>query len=251
MKRIYLALFLILSFSELHAKRITVAGAANIQNALKDLANDFQKRNGDEVRVVVASSGELTAQIKQGAPYHLFLSADMKYPEALYKEGFGILAPKIYAAGVLILMTIFPELNLDLPFDRLFLQEKIKKIAIANPVQAPYGKEAVNALTANELEVKLKRKLVYAGSISQVNQFIFSGSADIGFTSYSTIFGKEMPAKIYWRKVTPTFYNRIDQGIILLKYSSESEPELSRKFYDYIGSAQAKEILKKNGYGIN
>src|SRR5471030_2047748 len=127
------------------AQSLKVAVAANLQSVIKVLGQDFKQKTGIGIEPIVGSSGNLTTQIKNGAPYDLFLSADMTFPEALFKEGFSAKKPVVYAQGSLIICS-----NQDIGFEnweRLLMTERIKKIAIANPAIAPYGKAAEETLT--------------------------------------------------------------------------------------------------------
>src|SRR5215470_15761866 len=118
-------------------QKITVAIAANVQFVMNELKNVFQQETGIQVDVVPGSSGKLTAQIKEGAPFDVFVSADMNYPQELYKSGFAVDSPRVYAKGTLVLWTtvngIKPGKDL-----KVLLSSDIKKIAIANPETAPY-----------------------------------------------------------------------------------------------------------------
>src|SRR5438552_5126238 len=122
-------------------KRLTVAAAANVQFVMDELKKDFEKFSGTQVNVILNSSGKLTAQIKEGAPYDIFVSADMKYPQELYKSGFAVDSPKVYANGVLVLWTTLTDIK-PLADLKILTSVAIKKIAIANPQTAPYGAAA-------------------------------------------------------------------------------------------------------------
>src|SRR5215216_4714048 len=113
-------------------KRLTVAAAANVQFVMDELKKDFEKLSGTEVNVILNSSGKLTAQIREGAPYDIFVSADMKYPEELYKSGFTLDSPKVYANGVLVFWTTRTDIKPSTDL-KILPSVAIKKIAIANP----------------------------------------------------------------------------------------------------------------------
>jgi len=143
----------------------------------------------------------LTSQIENGAPFDVFLSADMKYPDKLYKDGFSSQAPKVYAYGVLVLWTMK---NLDMSKGVNALSDPgIVKIALADPKVAPYGREAVNTLKFYKLYELLQKELVLGESISQANQFITIGAADIGFTAKSVVLSPNMMNKGKWVEVDP------------------------------------------------
>jgi molybdate transport system substrate-binding protein len=250
MKKITLIVlaFLLVMPVAVFASDITVAGAANVQATLEDLKAEFTKETGIDVKTVIGSSGKLTAQIENGAPFDIFMSADMKYPETLYKEGFSLRSPKAYAYGTLVLWTMK---DLDLSKGINVLNDAgIGKIALANPEVAPYGREAVNALKFYKLYEPLQKKLVLGESISQANQFISTGAADIGFTAESVVLASNMKGKGKWTEVDPGSYKPIAQGVVVLKYGDQSDSKEAHEFYDFLFSAGAQEIFKRYGYKL-
>jgi len=227
---------------------ITVAAAANVQFTLDDLKAEFTRETGIGVKAVIGSSGKLTSQIENGAPFDVFLSADMKYPAKVYKDGFSLQAPKVYGYGVLVLWTIK---DLDLSKGISVLSDAaIGKIALADPQLAPYGREAVNALKFYKLYESLQKKLVMGESISQANQFITTGAADIVFTAKSIVLAPNMKDKGKWIEVDPQAYKPIAQGVIVLKYAQQDHLKEAAEFYDFLFSSPAQEIFKKYGYKL-
>jgi molybdate transport system substrate-binding protein len=250
MKRIILIITVLLLAVPLSAfaEDITVAGAANVQFTLDELKAEFTKETGIGVKTVIGSSGKLTSQIENGAPFDIFLSADMKYPTTLYKEGFSLRSPKIYAYGVLVLWTM-KDLDLSKGFN-IITDGGIRKIALANPEVAPYGREAVNALKFYKLYDLLQKKLVLGESISQANQFISTGAADVGFTAKSVVLAPNMKDQGKWIDVDPQAYSPIAQGVVVLRYSEQEHSTEVKKFYDFLFSAPAQDIFKKYGYSL-
>lgn len=226
------------------AQNIKVAVAANLQGVIKVLQDDFLMRTKIEIEPIIGSSGNLTNQIKNGAPFDVFLSADVTFPENLYKSGFTISKPQIYALGSLIICS---SKNLDFEhWEQLLQSNSIKKIALANPSTAPYGKAAFEVLQKKNLLQKIKSKIVYGESISQVNIYITTGVADLGFTTEALIFDAANKQKLYWKKVDPAAYQPIKQAIVLLKHAQGNVQ--AAQFYKYILSPAAQNILKKYGY---
>ena len=225
------------------ADEITVAAAANVQFTLEELAAAFEKDNPDiQIKTVSGSSGMLTAQIENGAPFDIFLSADMEYPQAIHEKGLAAQAPKIYVYGTLVLWTL-GDFDLSRGVEVL-TDPAITHVAIANPETAPYGRQAVNVLKFYNLYPDISPKLVYGESISQVNPFITEQAADIGFTAASVVLAPGVRDKGKWVEVDSKSYRPIAQGVVLLKDRAAS----SRAFYDFISSEKAGVIFKKYGY---
>ena len=244
MKKIVGIIFL--SLSILSAKEIQIAVAANVSYAIKDLKKAFHKKYPKtQVNVILGSSGKLTAQIKFGAPYGLFMSANMKYPNMLYKEKIAKTKPVVYAQGALALWSVKKQ---DYTKGISVLKNAdIHKIAIANPKTAPYGEAAKELLENVKLYSVLKEKFVYGESISQTISYT-STVADIGLIAKSALFSPQMSRykkNIHWSDINASSYTPINQGMVILKESEEI-----RAFYDFILSSEAKEILKKFGYTI-
>ena len=240
--------FLIFSSYTSQEPPIRVAVAANAQFAMKELEKQYEKETGEQIELIMGSSGKLTAQIREGAPYDIFLSADMEYPETLHKEGLTLSTPKIYGYGTLVLWTMK---DLDLSSPNVLTSPEIKTIAIANPKVAPYGEAAVDVLNFYKIYEKTKNKLVYGESISQVTQYLISQSADIGFTAKSVILSPEMKGKGKWIEVDKKAYKPIAQGAVLLQSSAKRNKAGSEKFYKYIYSEKAKKIFGRYGYDIS
>ncbi len=244
-----LLLFIVLSSALLFGGNINIAVAANVSYAIDELKAEFAKTNpSTKVRVTLGGSGKLTAQIKNGAPYSLFMSANMKYPEALYAEGIAITKPIIYAQGTLAFFSVKKH-NFAQGI-HLLTSQKISKIAIANPKTAPYGKAAFEALkNANILE-EITSKFVYGESISQTVSYAIL-AADIGIIAKSSLYSSKMShykKDINWVSLDTKLYTPINQGIVILKHA-KANPEV-QAFYDFILSERAKIIFKKYGYII-
>jgi molybdate transport system substrate-binding protein len=236
------------SIASSRADTLSVAVAANVQFVFDDLRLEFKKQTGHDLKGVFNSSGKFVSQIANGAPFDVLMSADMDYPNSLYQQGFSAAPPKIYAYGALVLWT---AKNWDLLSWQSLLQgEKIHKIAIANPKTAPYGRETIRALKFYKLDAAVESRLVYAESISQTNQYIYSGLVDIGFTAKSVVVSAEMRGKGQWIELPENSYTPIAQGVIILKHGRENAPQVSQQFYEFLSSAKAKAILQKNGYAV-
>ncbi len=250
LKKVSILFFLFLgSINYAQSNLITVAVAANVQFAMNELKQEFKKETGINAVVIIGSSGQLTAQIKQGAPYDVFISADMKYPLNLFKDKFAVDSPKVYASGILVIWTIKKGIKLEDNLREL-LGNDIQKIVAANPKTAPYGEATIEALKYFGIFNDVKDKLVFGESIAPTNQFIISGAADIGFTAKSVVMSPSMRGKGIWKEVGLKAYKPIKQGCVILKYGFMHHKKEAEKFYKFLFSEKAKKILLKYGYQV-
>ena len=242
-------LFLITLFlaSPLFASTVSIAVAANVSYAIKPLIKEFNHLYPDtKVRVTLGSSGKLTAQIKHGAPYQLFMSANMDYPNTLYKQNIASTKPRIYAFGSLAYFSVKKrDFSQGL---KIIENTQIKKIAVANPKTAPYGIATKEALKSAEIYKVVKDKFVYGESISQTVSYTMT-AADMGFIAKSSLFSPTM--KKYkqgenWNNVDTKLYTPISQGIVILT-NAQKDVEV-KAFYDFMFSDKAKKILQNFGY---
>lgn len=247
-----LDLILIITLSEnLYAQQhITIAVAANVQYAMEELKTEFKKETGIDISVIIGSSGQLTAQIKEGAPYDIFISADMKYPQSLYSNKDAVDSPKVYAEGSLVIWTRRKGISFDKGLN-ILLSNKVSRIAAANPRTAPYGIASIEAMKHFGIYEKIKNKLIFGESIASVNQFIYSKAVEAGFTSKSVVLSPKMQGKGIWMEIEHDAYKAIQQGCVILKYGYNNHKKESKKFYDFLSSAKAKSILSNFGYIVN
>lgn len=236
--------------ASLVAGEISIAVAANLSDVIEVFKTEFAKTHPQtKVNTVLGGSGKLATQIKVGAPFDIFLSADMKFPEVLYSEGIAVTKPVIYASGALVMMS---TKGLDLSRGLELLKDKnIEKIALANPKTAPYGTAALEAFKARGVYEAVEAKLVYGESIAQAVQFATT-AADVGFVNKSAFYSENM--KQYkegkeWVNVDATLYTPIAQGMVLLKQAHNNAE--AKAFYDFVLSLQAKQIFKNYGYLVN
>ncbi len=242
-----LTIFLFICVKVSIAETLNIAAAANIQYALDELITEFKRENPNvKVNKIVSSSGKLTAQIMRNAPFDLFLSADMRYPIYLYKRGYSIIPPKVYAQGILVLWS---NKNIKFSSIQVLVSKKIKKIAIPNPKTAPYGRAARESLVYYGLYNKVKNKLIYGESVGQASNYIYEKIVDIGFAAKSIVLSPKIRNKGHWIEIPVNTYNPINQGIVILKHGSKNP--YAKKFFNFIFSNKGKEILKKYGYKVN
>ncbi|GAX88287.1 molybdate transport system substrate-binding protein [Lebetimonas natsushimae] len=219
----------------LFANEIFVASATGNAYAMPEIIKEYNKiYPNDNVHLIFASSGKLTAQIMHGAKYDIFLAANMKYPLFLYKKGIVLTKPKIYAYGTIVLFSRKP---INGNYKDIILNAT--SIAIANPKTAPYGKAAVEFLKNTGLYDKVKDKLIYAETVSAAFNYSLH-STDIGIIAKSLLFSPNTKKYKNWINL-PNGYTPINQGVVLLNKKAEN-------FYNFLFSDEAKKIFKKYGY---
>jgi molybdate transport system substrate-binding protein len=228
-------------------EEILIAAASNLKFALDDIITKFEKnRLNVRVKTIYGSSGNFFNQILNGAPFDIYFSADSKYPRELEKRNLGGKVTN-YAFGRLVLMTQVDSL-IDvkkLGLKSLF-HPLVKKIAIANPLHAPYGKGAVSVMKQFKVYEKLKGKLVMGENIAQAAQFVESGVVEVGIIALSiAIKAREFGNVTYWNIPAET-YPPISQDFIILKRNRKLE--LVKEFTDFVKSRQGKTILMKYGF---
>jgi len=240
---ILLLLVLSISCSNQNSVKLNVAVAANMQFAIAALEEAYESLTGEDIQVILGSSGKLTNQIIAGAPYDLFLSADSLYPQTLTEEGFAHGLPVTYTYGTLVLWTSVD--SLQVASGAIGLKEI--KFAMANPKTAPYGKATVEFLKSVGDWELFQEKIVYGESISQVNQFLLSGAALAGFTSKSSILSKAFSDKGSWIDIPTNTYTPIAQQMVILNSRQEMLNQ-AKSFFDFMLSARGQEILNNFGY---
>jgi len=232
------------------AEQVTVAAAADLNYALKDLASRFEHKTGDKVVLSFGASGSFFSQIQSGAPYDLFFSADVDYPKKLAAAGLVESASlRVYAIGHLVLWApsssgLDPQkLKMD-----LLLQPSVKRIAIANPQHAPYGRAAMAAFEHFGMKDKVTDRLVLGENISQAAQFVQSGNAQAGLIALSLAMSPAMKdAGKYW-ELPADAYPEMQQGVAIL--STSKHKPAAQAFIDYISSPEGTTVLEQYGFRV-
>ena len=229
---------------------LTVAAAADLRGALKDIGDGFEKKTGISVRLSFGASGALTQQIENGAPFDVFLSADMDYPRQLIRDGQADgPTPFQYAVGKLVLW-VPADSPLDVEHNGMgiLLDPFVNKISIANPQHAPYGRAAVEALKHAGLYERLSDKFVTGENISQAAQFVESGNAQAGFVALAHAIAPAMKGKGKYWEVPADYYAPLAQGVVAISRSSHKKE--AQQFLDYLKTNAAKEVLQKYGFTL-
>jgi molybdate transport system substrate-binding protein len=238
-------LFFLASCNAKHEK-LKIACAANMQYALDSLVMLFEEQENVTCQITAGSSGMLATQILNGAPYDFFVSADLEYPTAIFESGKGE-APFTYGKGRLILV-----LTKDASYETLedaLTDVDLKRIGIADPRLAPYGKAASEYLASTELTQLVENRLITGESIGQINQYITTGAVDAAFTSYSFMVENEGRFKFF--EVDAQTFTPIEQGALVLNYSGEKKSKAADKFKDFITSEKGKSVLSFFGYLVD
>ena len=222
--------------------QIAVAVAANFTAPAREIAAAFTRAQGDAAVLSFGASGLLAAQIAQAAPFHVFLSADSERPAQLIAQGHAVAGSAFaYARGRLALWSALPGAA---PSAQTLRAGAFAKLAICNPLAAPYGAAAVETLQALDLAATLKPKLVEGANIAQAFQFVDSGNAELGFVALSQVVRK--PAASYWL-VPENLHRPILQEAVLLKAGAEAPA--ARAFLDFLKGPEARAIIARYGYG--
>jgi molybdate transport system substrate-binding protein len=234
--------------TESASKPLSIAAAADLKFALDDLVKQFdEKYPATKVNVTYGSSGNFFTQLQNGAPFDLFFSADITYPQKLAEKGLGADNVFLYAIGRLV---VWVPKDSPLPVDKLgiksLLEPSVHKIAVANPEHAPYGRAAVAALKTLNIYDQVASRLVYGENIAQTAQFVQSGAADVGVLALSLAVSPQMrDAGRYWQ-VPLDAYPRMEQGGIILK--SSNNLAAARTFRDFVLGDHGRAVLDQYGF---
>lgn len=237
---------LVFSSTVLASGSITIAVASNFKPVLSELATEFTQQTGIRVRISAASTGILYNQIRRGAPFDVFLSADRQRPQQLEQQGLGLLnTRRTYAIGQLVLLSN----DADLPANEQLFRHWQGRIAMANPRTAPYGRAAMQALQHIDRWswlMKHREKLIQGNNIAQTFQFVHSGQIKVALVAYSQVKQRQF-AGGYWRLPT-SWYQAVEQQLILLN-SSEDLPR-AQQFVAWLLAPAQQEYIALTGYAI-
>ncbi|MGR9044641.1 MAG: molybdate ABC transporter substrate-binding protein [Gammaproteobacteria bacterium] len=250
MKRIYLlriTVTILMSATLAHAETVKVAVAANFTAPMKAIAAEFENDTGHKTELAFASSGKIYAQIKNGAPFQVFLSADAEKPALLEQEGFAVSGSSFtYAVGSLVLWSPKPGFVDDK--GEILKTGTFDHLAIASPKLAPYGAAAQEVMEQQGVWPDLQGKLVLGENIAQTFQFVATGNAELGFIALSQVMmnGKVMTGS-YWI-IPPEMHAPIRQNAVILTAAKDNEA--AKALMEYLKSAKSADIIKSFGYDI-
>jgi molybdate transport system substrate-binding protein len=231
------------------AQELRVAAAADLQFVFQEVSAKFQRGTGHTVQLTFGSSGNFYSQIQNGAPFDLFFSADVDYPAKL--EAAGLVEPGTlsqYATGRIALWARKGSpIDINQGF-RTLTDARIRKISIANPEHAPYGRAAVAALRHEEVYDKVRDRLVLGENISQAAQFVESGNADIGILALSLALAPPLKSEGMYYEIPTSFYPAIDQAVVIVK--SSKHKDIARQFLSFLRLPEIVEFMRSNGLTV-
>ncbi|MCX6154201.1 MAG: molybdate ABC transporter substrate-binding protein [Candidatus Kapabacteria bacterium] len=227
-------------------EKCTVVLAANMKTAMDSIVSAFKADNpGTEPEILYGASGKFYEQIINAAPFDLFLSADMEYPQKLKEKGQTASEIKLYAIGHLVIWS--KKIDPNISKMNCLLETSLNKISIANPKTAPYGEKAIESMKYYKIYDKIQNKLVFGENITQAAQFVTTGAADIGIIALSQALSPALikeNGKFYL--VPDESHKPLEQGCVVLAHGKTNST--AKKLYDFMSTAKVINILKHFGY---
>ncbi|MBI4444707.1 MAG: molybdate ABC transporter substrate-binding protein [Acidobacteria bacterium] len=249
----YLTLLTFCSAAPLPKNEVRVAAASDLTFALEKIAKRFEQLTGNRAKVSFGSSGNLYAQIRDGAPFDVFFSADLEYARRLQEEQLALAGSLyVYARGRLAVWTR-AESGLDVESlgIKALQSSSMRKIAIANPRHAPYGRAAIETLRHYGVYENVLPRLIYGESISQAAQFAQSGAADAGIIALSLAVSPEMKASgIHW-EVPEEAHTPLNQAVVLLRHDKRATAPAARRFFEWVSGEYSRSVLRSSGFVVD
>jgi len=244
-----LCMFVITGVNLAVAEEITIAAASDLSLAFREIVARYEKTTANHVRLTLGSSGNFYAQIQNGAPFDLYFSADITYPRKLEEAGLTVPGSFYqYAVGRIVMWT-GNESRIDVTQGFEALRDPtVKKIAIANPKHAPYGRAAVAAMEHAQVYDHVKDKLVLGENISQAAQFVESGAADVGIIALSLALAPPMQAAGHYWEIPADAHPPIEQGAVILMGGKNQES--AKAFLSFIQGAEGQTMMKRYGFVV-
>ena len=227
--------------------KLTVAAAADLSFAMKELVKQFEiEHSNSQVDIVLGSSGNAFTQIQNGAPFDMFFSADISYPEKLKAANLVASEIKLYAIGRIVLWsTKYDASKMKL---QDLIDPKIHKIAIATPSHAPYGKRAQEAMEHEKIWDEVQQKLVFGENISQAAQFAYSGAAEIAIIALSLASSQQFKGKVKgdYYLIPDSLHAPLEQAYVILKHGESND--LAKQFAEFVATPKARKVFEKYGF---
>jgi molybdate transport system substrate-binding protein len=231
-----------------HAEeKITIAAAADLKFALDEIVVLFKSTHpAAQIETIYGSSGKFSTQIRQGAPYDIYFSADIAYPRALKAEGLAASEVQPYALGRIVLWSPSRDAGKMTLAD--LADTSIRKIAIANPQHAPYGKRAEEALRAAGVWEKVEPKLVYGENVAQAAQFVQTGNAQVGIIALSLALSPELAKQGGYALIPEQLHQPLEQGFIITRRAADNA--LAQAFARFVAGKEARTIMTRYGFAL-
>lgn len=241
-------IFCLMAMLPATAAEITVAAASDLNGVLREIAADFERTRGHHVVLAFGSSGNFYSQIRNGAPYDIYMSADADYPSRLVSAGLGERETLYgYARGsIVIWLPNTSRLDPSTLREKSLLDDSIRKIAIANPKHAPYGRAAESALKSFGVWEQVAPRLVIGENISQAAQFVETGNAQAGIIALSLALTPAMKSRGKYWQIPDEAYAPLNQAAVVLK--SSRQPAAAREFIEYLKGDAARTIFRRFGF---
>ncbi|WP_440997731.1 molybdate ABC transporter substrate-binding protein [Arhodomonas sp. SL1] len=230
------------------AAELRIAAASDLKYALAEIAEGFRAEHPDaRIDVIYGSSGKFATQIRNGAPFDLYFSADIAYPRSLHEEGYTGGPPRPYAVGRVVLWVTQSGLE-GLSLAGLPEQEEIRKLAIANPQHAPYGKRGKEALEHAGVWAEIQPRLVMGENIAQTAQFVDSGVAEAGIVALSLVKSPPLRDKGSWSLIPAEWHQPLEQGYVVTARGADNP--LAGAFAEYIADESARAVMRRYGFAL-
>ena len=231
------------------SEELTIAAASDLNYAFKGLVAAYEKKTGQHVKLTLGSSGNFFSQISNGAPFDLYFSSDIRYPQKLEEVGHAVPGSLYkYAVGRIVLWAPNrSKVDIQKGLEAL-LDPAVKKIAIANPKHAPYGRAAVAAMEHFKVYDRVKDKMVLGENISQTAQFIESGACDTGIIALALALAPSMKAAGKYWEIPIEAHPPLEQGAVILK--SSKNQAAAKQFLEFLKGSQGQEIMQRYGFTV-
>lgn len=232
------------------AQTLQIAAASDLKFALDAVVNAFESEHNSaqnpKISIIYGSSGKLHTQIMQGAPYDLFFSADVAYPNALKKQGVVVGEVMPYGVGRIVVWRLKSVTDTQPITLQSLTEASVKHIAIANPAHAPYGKRATEALMHLGIMEHIKSKLVFGENIAQATQFVQTGNAEIGIIALSLALSPTLADIGEYYLIPGTYHSALIQALVITKRAENNQ--IAKDFVAYLGSDVARKIFLRYGF---
>jgi molybdate transport system substrate-binding protein len=234
--------------AQAQAMSLTIAAASDLRFALDEVLLPFRAAHpAARIDVIYGSSGKIATQVRNGAPFDVFLSADRAFAEALHQDGLSAGAPRLYAIGHLVAWSTDAELG-RLPLAALVRDERVRRFAIANPEHAPYGMRAMEALRSQGLLDAVRPKLVLGDNIAQAAQFIETGAAQAGLIALSLVLSPALRGRGAYTRVPEAWHSPLEQAFVLTRRAKDNP--LADAFANHLESPAARATLRRYGFAL-